>query len=530
MEFVTPMAKAVREAYARGEDDEQMEPLVLTDSEGKPIGKIKDGDTVIFYDIRGEREVEITKALACKDFSYFNREPEAVTKFVTMIEYHPDLPVEVAFPPMGEIKDTLDEVLANNKITTTKITETEKEVHLKYFFSGKRLDPFPGEDGSFVTSIKTNNYEDYPEMKTDEVVEKVIKALEDTERQVVIVNIPNVDVIGHIEKKESILKAVNKVDSATGIILEKAAEMGVTSIITADHGTVESWIYDDGTIDTGHTNSPVDFFIVEPDQDLQKKIELREGGQLIDVAPTLCDIIGIDAPEIWEGQSLLKENVYADSSSERVLLLIRDGWGSLPEGEGNLIKQSDTPVNNKILADNPKAHTNIEASGVYVGMPEGKVGNSEVGHIHLGSGRVIKSDRMRIEAAVESGEFLKNEVFVKAIKDSKEDGTSLHLMGIVSFYSSHGSIEHMKALLGMAKELGHSEVYIHGMLGRRGEKPFSGAIYTADIENECKKLGLGKLTTLMGRHWSLDREENWDRIEKTYNSMVAGIGDGIVDN
>lgn len=528
MTLKTPMADAVRKAYKQGEDDELMEPIALMGASKKSIGRIKNGDTVIFYDIRGEREIELTKAFTAKSFPHFKRDPEVIAKFVTMIQYHKDLPVDVAFPPLGEIQDTLCEVLTKNKKTVTKITESEKEIHLKFFFHGKRLEKFNGEEDIFIPSPKIANYADFPEMQVSNLTQAVTEALSDPNRHVIVVNIPNVDVLGHIENEESILKAVKAVDDATGTILGKAKEMGVTSLVTADHGTVEKWLYPDGTIDTGHTNSPVDLFLVEPDSSIAESITLEKKGKLIDVAPTMCTILGIEPSKIWEGKSLISENVYAKTPKERVLLLIRDGWGYQPSSKSNLISSSEIETHTTLVDNYP--HTLLSASGESVGMPKGSVGNSEVGHIHLGCGRVIKSDRVRIEQSLETGEFYSNPAFVNAIKESKKAGTSLHLLGIISFYSSHGSIKHLKALMKLAKDLGHPEVYIHGMLGRRGEKPESGAIYTEEIEQECEKLGLGRLVSLMGRYWSLDREENWDRIEKTYNCLVSGQKNYIVVN
>jgi 2,3-bisphosphoglycerate-independent phosphoglycerate mutase len=147
-----------------------------------------------------------------------------------------------------------------------------------------------------------------------------------------------------------------------------------------------------------------------------------------------------------------------------------------------------------------------------------------VGHLHIGAGRVVPSDRLRIEKAIDNGSFTENLALRWAMEGAFTDGTNLHLLGIVSFYSSHGSIEHLRALLQMAKIIGTPDVFIHGMLGRRGEKPESGAIYVEELESECEKYGYGKFVSLIGRFWSLDREQNWDRIEKSYRWLVQGEG------
>jgi len=172
-------------------------------------------------------------------------------------------------------------------------------------------------------------------------------------------------------------------------------------------------------------------------------------------------------------------------------------------------------------------NTRLQASGEAVGMPPGTVGNSEAGHLHIGGGRCFPADRVRINQAIADGSFGQNEAFLWAMRGAKRDGTRLHLLGIISFYSSHGSVAHLKALMRMARDEGVPEVYVHGMLGRRGERPESGAIYVADIEQAAARLGLGRVVSIIGRFWSLDREENWDRIEKTYRWLVYGQGEHV---
>jgi len=224
------------------------------------------------------------------------------------------------------------------------------------------------------------------------------------------------------------------------------------------------------------------------------------------------------------GLSLVAPDSFAAEGANRrqVLLLILDGWGIGDGGPGDLIAQAHTPVIDALLAEWPSAK--LTASGPAVGMPAGTVGNSESGHLHIGAGRVVPADRVRINRALDDGTFFENEAFLWAMRGAKRDGTQLHLLGIVSFYSSHGSVEHLMALLEMARREAVPEVYIHSMLGRRGERPESGAIYIEQVEREAERMGVGQVATVIGRFWSLDREEHWDRIEKTYRMLVEGQG------
>ena len=203
-----PLAEAVRAAYRAGEDDETMEPLVLVDATGQPLGRICDGDYVIFYDIRGEREIELTEAFVAEDFPHFPREP-MTTHWATMIEYHPELNVRVAFPPLGVVPDTLSEVLSKAGLRQVKIVESEKSVHLSYFLNGKHSEPFPGEERRFIPSLDFEGYLPPPEMRAAAVADAAIEALRDPTVDLLIVNWANVDVIGHSENREAIKQAVS---------------------------------------------------------------------------------------------------------------------------------------------------------------------------------------------------------------------------------------------------------------------------------------------------------------------------------
>jgi 2,3-bisphosphoglycerate-independent phosphoglycerate mutase len=498
---------------------------VLVDAAGRPIGRICDGDYVIFYDIRGEREIELTEAFVAEGFPHFPREP-LETHWVTMIEYHPGLDVRVAFPPIGEIKETLSEVISVSGLRQVKIVESEKRVHVTNFMNGKRKEPFPGEEWRIIPSLEFEGYLPPPTMRAEAVADSAIEALRDPDVDLLVVNWANVDVIGHSEDRNAILQAVSTVDTQLGRAIKVAKEMGVTAIVTADHGTVEKWYYPDGTIDTGHTDSPVPFVLVAPNL---PETGVRDDGSLADVAPTVLELLDIEKPKEMTGASLLEGSPNQELENPRVALFILDGWGARDDPYGNLILEAETPTMDELRTTYPS--TTIEAAGEAVGLPDtvpnrpGKtVGNSEVGHLHIGAGRTVPSDRLRIERAIADGSFHRNPALKWAMEGAKRDDTSLHLLGIISFYSSHGSVEHLKALLRMAKQADLPTVYVHGMLGRRGEKPESGAIYVSDIETECQRLDVGRFVSLIGRFWSLDREQNWDRIEKSYRWLVHGEG------
>jgi 2,3-bisphosphoglycerate-independent phosphoglycerate mutase len=518
-----PMADAVRAAYRAGQEDETLEPLVRVAGEGRPVGRIQDGDYVIFYDIRGEREVELTSAFVARDFPHFDRRPITV-HMATMIEYHPDLDVQVAFPPLACLEDGLCEVVSQAGLRQVKVAESEKAIHVSFFLNGKRQDLLPGEERITVPSpYGLTPAEMPPEMSAATVADAAIAALQYPDYALVSVNLCNVDVIGHIENPDAIRAAVETVDAQAGRIIRAAQEAGMATIVTADHGTVERWYYPDGKIDTGHTDSPVPFVLIDPRPG--PPIRLRQGGGLTDVAPTILDLLGLPQPLDMTGSNLIipaASTLKRPDQPARVLLLILDGWGIGDGGPGDLIAQAHTPVVDGLTAAWP--HAQLQAAGPAVGMPPGTVGNSEVGHLHIGAGRFVPADRVRIDQARADGSFFENPAFRWAMQSARRDSTRLHLLGIVSFYSSHGSVDHLLALMEMARREGVPEVYIHAMLGRRGERPESGAIYIEQVEREAQRLGAGQMVSVIGRFWSLDREGHWDRIGKTYRLLVEGEG------
>lgn len=515
----TPLARAILASYKKGEEDELLEPLVLVDKAGNPIGRIKEGDSVIFYDIRGEREIELTEALTDPGFSHFPSMDLGLS-FVTMIRYRKGLGVREAFPPLEKLKNTLCEVLSNRRKRIRKITEAEKAIHLSYFLNGKSEESFENEERVILPTRKdVATFDQAPQMSAELVTKAACEALADKAVDAVIVNLCNVDVVGHFENEGSVLKAIETVDESLGKMISCARQNDATSVITADHGTVERWLYPEGTVDTGHTKSPVPFIV-----DADGSFTVTDG-ELSDVAPTVLHLLGIEKPCEMNGKTLIDGSA---PRAKRILLVILDGWGHNDGDYGNMIAKARTPSFDSLWSSRP--HCVLKAAGTAVGLPERSVGNSEVGHLHIGAGRHVPSDRVRIDSAIADGAFMQNEAFLWAIEEAKSRRSSLHLLGIVSFYSSHGSIAHLEALMRLCKERDVDNFFIHAMLGRRGERPMAGARYIGMIEDECLKIGRGKVAGVIGRYWSLDREENWRRIERTYRWLLEGHGTRIIDS
>lgn len=524
----TALVKAIQSAYLSGQEDEALEPIVAVDKQDQPIGRMENGDYVIFYDIRGEREIQITESLIRSDFAHFPIKSNTVMNFVTMIEYSSELDVKVAFPPVGKINNTLAEVVSNAGIRLCKISESEKAVHVGYFMNGKNEELFPNEERIVVPSPEgIDSYACQPDMSAGLVSEKIFEKLQDPELPFIIANLANVDVVGHIEDKPAVLKAIEAVDRELGRIVKSCQKHKASLLVTADHGTVEEWLYSDGQVNTGHTKNLVPFVLGDFSQADPQALKVQPQGELSNVAPTVLELLGIPKPIEMTENSLLTKNPI-QSPRNKVVLLILDGWGLRENSDGNLIQAAHTPNFDKIWQALP--HSRLKASGEAVGMPADTVGNSESGHLHLGAGRRILLDRIRIDQAIENGTFFQNQAFLWAIDKAKSENKALHLLGIVSHYSSHGTIHHLFALLQLAKQKNLEQVFIHSLIGRRGEKPESGAIYVAKVQEMCRSLQVGQVVSVLGRFWALDREENWDRIEKAYRALIYGEGTQVTES
>jgi 2,3-bisphosphoglycerate-independent phosphoglycerate mutase len=210
-----------------------------------------------------------------------------------------------------------------------------------------------------------------------------------------------------------------------------------------------------------------------------------------------------------------------------VALIIIDGWGYTPEREGNAIALAQTPFYDELAEKYP--HTLLEASGTRVGLPAGIMGNSEVGHLNIGSGRVIRMDVSRIDHDIETGEFFQNEVLTKAMDGAKERKSALHLMGLVSDGQVHSSQEHLYALLRMAKQRGLQRVYVHCFLDGRDVPPMSAFGYVEALHVKCGEIGCGRIASAIGRYYAMDRDKRWERTERAYNLLVNAEGERAID-
>ena len=206
-------------------------------------------------------------------------------------------------------------------------------------------------------------------------------------------------------------------------------------------------------------------------------------------------------------------------------LIVMDGFGLRHETEGNAVAAAATPRLEQFFQE--FAHTELSASGLDVGLPAGQMGNSEVGHTNIGAGRVVFQDLPRISKAIDDGSFFENPAYVRAMDACREHDSSLHLMGLLSDGGVHSHLEHLFALMKMARDRGLEKVYIHAFLDGRDVSPTSGADFVDRTVEKCRELGVGKIATVMGRFYAMDRDKRWDRVEAAYDAMVYGEGAAI---
>lgn len=296
--------KAVEASYILKETDEFVRPTVIIDSKGEPVGTVKEGDSIIFFNFRPDRARQLTKAFVDKDFEGFKRRKGYFrVNFVCMTRYDDEIrDVKVAYEP-EIIKNTLGEIISRNKMKQLRIAETEKYAHVTYFFNGGEEKPFPGEDRILIPSPKVPTYDLKPEMSAYEVTETVIEKINNKEYDFIVLNYANPDMVGHTGNYEAAVKAVEFVDDCLNKVITAIDEQNGTAIIVSDHGNCEQMAYyETGEPYTAHSSNKVPFILVSRKL---KDCRLREGGILADIAPTILDIFAIEKPEEMTGSSLI---------------------------------------------------------------------------------------------------------------------------------------------------------------------------------------------------------------------------------
>ncbi|WP_094700378.1 2,3-bisphosphoglycerate-independent phosphoglycerate mutase [Brevibacillus laterosporus] len=293
--------KAVKESYEKSVMDEFVMPTVMVDENDQPIGKVEDGDSIIFFNFRPDRAIQTSQAFTNEDFRGFDR-GEKYPKdlhFVCLTKFSETVDGYVAYKPTN-LDNTLGEVLAQNNLKQLRIAETEKYPHVTFFFSGGREQEFPGEKRILIPSPKVATYDLKPEMSAYELTDAVVKEIEDENFDAIILNFANCDMVGHSGMMEPTIKAVETVDACVGRVADAIIAKGGVAIITADHGNADLMLTNEGRPITSHSTNPVPVIVTKKD------IELRPDGILADLSPTMLELLGVAQPAEMTGKSIIK--------------------------------------------------------------------------------------------------------------------------------------------------------------------------------------------------------------------------------
>ncbi|MGP4040662.1 2,3-bisphosphoglycerate-independent phosphoglycerate mutase [Gracilibacillus sp. D59] len=294
--------EVVEDSYKNEIYDEFVIPSVITDDNGEPKATIQDEDAVIFYNFRPDRAIQISRTFANDDFRDFDRGDKAPKNihFVCLTNFSETVDGYVAYEP-ANLDNTVGEVLAQNNLNQLRIAETEKYPHVTFFMSGGREQEFPGEKRILIDSPKVATYDLQPEMSAYEVTDALLEELDKDEQNAIILNFANPDMVGHSGMLEPTVKAIETVDECLGKIVDKIIEKGGQAIITADHGNSDEVVTLDGDPMTAHTTNPVPVIVTKDG------VQLRDGGILADLAPTLLDLLEVEKPKEMTGDSLIQK-------------------------------------------------------------------------------------------------------------------------------------------------------------------------------------------------------------------------------
>lgn len=503
------MAEAVERRLSEGQTDYWLDPLVLS-QEGHPIGRIAAGDAVVFCCRRGEREIQLTRAFVDEEFGGFPRARLSPLSFVPLTLYHPDLRhLKTAFAPQ-DIPNTLGEVISRAGLPQLRVGEAEKYAHVTYFLSGGRWEPYPGEVDRRVPSDLSDPVRALPAL-----IDALVDGLDTVRPAFAAVNIATGDILGHTTTLGLKVMCAEAVDRALGQVVHAAAARGFWTAITADHGLLEDCGPRGGPPNSSHTTNPVPFLLLGP---AGQRPEVCPSGRLADVAPTLLAMLGLDRPEEMTGEVLLTSPI---PCADRVLLIVLDGWGLASVDRVDPVALARTPLWDE-LAAGPMAR--LDASGEAVGLLPGRKGNSEAGHLNLGAGRVVLQDDVRIEQAIRARTFAEVPAFRDAIAAARARGGDLHLLGLLSEASSHGSIDYVVELLRLAAQE-RMQTFVHVITDGRSTEPGTAPQLLRRLGQKIVEIGVGRLATAMGRGIALDRGGDYQtKTRRAYNALTLGEG------
>eukprot|EP00048_Salpingoeca_helianthica_P002236 m.55689 g.55689 ORF g.55689 m.55689 type:complete len:600 (+) comp11982_c2_seq1:46-1845(+) len=548
--------EAVAPFHAKAIDDQFMPPIVRVDAAGKPIGTVKEGDSLVYWDFRTDRAKPLTSAFIDIPFAgqVGGLSDKATVRpkinMCTMTHYDDSYCscscLSEAFNPAAPLSETYAEVVGAAGVKQLIVAESEKWRAVTWFKDGRRNLGYQRESDEhdiitekhphlpvtvkIVRSRKVAAHIQAPQMRAKEIADLLLEGVESGVTDM-FANFANSDMVGHamtqIDLFDGVVEAVLELDRQLERLVPAALAKGYTVLITADHGNAEEMLTKKGQANPAHTTNKVPLILLGLTE------EEKAGGVIDDVTisnvgPTTLALRGLPKPAAWDCESVLKGTV-AGRVDRKIMRLVLDGYGLREAESGNAMaaaaKKKGAPLHmDRWMAGQDGAVSMAaEASGEHCGYPAGEAGTTEFGHVLFDAGRHVRSDLLLIDYAITSKKFFENPALIAALKAPKEH-RGLHAMGILSDGKVHASLEHVEALLQLCQQHGlkGAELSIHVITDGRDVPGDSSPKYLQWLEEKIKQYGVGQVNSIWGRGWGKDRDNRWMRIEAAYRSLVEG--------
>lgn len=514
---------------------------VAVDPYGEPIGRIKSydkegiGDSVVFYNVNGKPLVGLTESFGLPDFKVFPVDPDLQVSLYTMTPYSPNLQAKIAFPGKIVQEDSLGKIVHDAGISQSRIAGKDQIDNVTVSIDGNISVAYDPDKHRIieVESPPMDILNDIPEYNSAQIADQAIKRVTDSKDGLIVANFSAPALLGVAGNVINAANGIEKMDQQIESLVSKARDEGMTVVITGTHGNVEQMLDENGNVVEGryssHTTNPVPFVYIDPrDGRLKTQNDILKSGQSLgSIAPAILQILGLDVPESMTAPSLF--NNFVPQQNNRVLFITIDGFGESDVVIGNAIALASQQAKqqkrilffDRIQTEYPK--TSLIASGANVGLRDGQAGYAESNYFAIGSGLAsddIVLDMVKVDQAIESGEFEQNTVFLDAINNAVSNGTKLHLFGMVSEAEKDASINHLEALLNLARNEGmkKEDVIIHTLTDGIDEASASVLENIRRVIRLTEDVGVGTLATV-GSQYSVSSTDS-AQVEKTYNALI----------
>jgi len=542
-QLVPGAGTAVQDAVDAQLPINQLSPQITVDPAGEPIGRIDDyeekgkGDSLVIFNVNGANIIGIAESFSDPSFQKFPTVGDLDVSLYTMLPYSADLNAKTAFP-LVKNENSLGQILASSNVSQSRIVGTRRVNDLTQALDGNAKVTYTPDNYTLVEvddpSLET--IKDNPEYNTNNVAEKTIERINQSDDQVVMANFSALDIIAETGDIIRTAEAIDILDEQLGSVIDEAQKAGMTVMLTGTHGNVESMLDENDNPIKGryfsYTDNPVPFLYIDGRDNRLKtqKNVLEEDLSLASVSPSILEILGLETPETMTAPSLFKG--FAPQQNSRVLVITIDGLGVSDITRGNaleLARQTAAQQNRQLNLDKLAEQypsTNLTASGKAMGLRDEQPGYPTANYFALGSGLAegdIALDMLKIDNAIANDTFLSNPAFVDAVDNAIKNGTKLHLLGLVSEAEVESSIEHLEALLNLAKKRGmkKEDVIIHAISDGINEAPNAVVNNIKRVELLADQIGVGTLATVGGRYWFMNQDNENTKIEKAYNSLVS---------